>query len=199
MPEQKTEPVTNSKLHKGQELGSRISLAVLPYKQFQSLRSQYLNVFIPPGQATEAYGVLVDGYLVGVFAVSTSTGSGQKDPATIYLMSDFPVADTDYPRLSKLIVYCALSREAKLLYERVSRHRTRYVFTTAFSNNPESMKYRSLLKVANRKENPDWSPENEDSTVKRYATNYCGEVGKWSLAEGFALWQKKYGTRETAK
>jgi hypothetical protein len=141
--------------------------------------------------------VLVDGKLVGSFAFS-SGGRDYGGISEIYLMSDFPVAPTDYPRLSKLVLYAALSHESKLLAERITRHRVRTIYTTAFSNKPVSMKYRNLFHIVNRKENPAWTPDATGPGAhyeQRYLINYKAPMGQWSLAEGLAEWKAKYGER----
>jgi hypothetical protein len=203
-PSQAAEGVMNARLSPGMEIGGKMTLSVLNYKQFQGLRSQYMNAFIKPGQATEAYGVLVDGYLVGVFAVSTAPNPGSiHEPSRIYMLSDFPVAPVDYPRLAKLVLYAAMSKEAKLLYERVAKRKISMIYTTAFSKHPESMKYRGILKLNNRKEKLD-EGEKKDKNVdgnaneyyaRKFELNYVGQVGTWTLQEGLALWKKKHGER----
>ena len=65
-----------------------------------------------------------DGKLVGVYAFSTAPHVGAfADPARIYMLSDFAVAPSDYSRLSKLVLYAALSTESRLLAERSARRR----------------------------------------------------------------------------
>ena len=92
-PHQEIELVNNTRLSEGMDIGDRITLSVLNYKQFQGLRSQYLNVGIRPGSASIACAVLVDGYLVGVFAYSVAPATDPTtDIAQIYMMTDFPVA-----------------------------------------------------------------------------------------------------------
>jgi hypothetical protein len=143
--------------------------------------------------------VLVDGKLVGAFAFSSGTRSfgGLSE---IYLLSDFPVAPTDYPRLSKLVLYAVLSHEGKLLVERMMRHRVRTIITTAFSNKPVSMKYRGLFDLVSRKDNPNWTPDASGPGAayqQRYLINYEARMGTWTLAEGLAVWKAKYGERTT--
>lgn len=190
-PAQKVEAVFNERLPAGMKMGDKLTLAKLAYTQFQALRSQYMNAFIRPGQASEAFAALVDGYMIGVFAVSTSPNPAQAYfPDHIYLLSDFPISPTSYPRLSKLVLYAALSKEAVRLFERVARKRIRYLYTTAFTNNFESMKYRGLFKLHNRSEA---GPSAEDPFQKKWKINYEAEAGRWTLADGLEQWRSKYG------
>ena len=48
---------------------------------------------------------------------------------------------------------------------------------------PVSMKYRGVYKLHKRLEDPDSGG---------YRLNYYGELGLWSLAEGYARWLKKF-------
>ncbi|GAA2351117.1 hypothetical protein SVIO_040200 [Streptomyces violaceusniger] len=108
-------------------------------------------------------------------------------PDEAYLLSDFAVAPTDYPRLSKLIVLAATSTEAQLLCQRAFSRRIRAVSTTAFSNNPVSMKYRGLLRLTKR------GPSNEEGW--QYQLQYQGVMGEHSLAEALEKWAKRWGAR----
>lgn len=198
LPQQDIEPVLVPRLLPGCTVGDSLRLAHLNQGQFQALRSQYMNPGIKPGQASEAVAVLVDGYLVGVFAFSASPHPGAQ-PGQIYLLSDFPVAPSDYPRLSKLVLYAALSRESQLLAERISRHRVRGVLTTAFSDKPVSMKYRGLFALHSRKENSHWQTTSSTDPAayyqQRYQLNYLAPAGQWTLAEGLVMWKDKHGRR----
>jgi len=189
-PRQDTTPVTVPRLAPGQAIGSQVAIAPLAGGQFRALRSQYMNPHIRPGQETASFAVLVDGYLVGVFAVSTAPNPAlASNPEGIYLLSDFPVAPTDYPRLSKLVLYVALSKEAKLLFERIARRRIKTTSTTAYSKNPVSMKYRGLFDLIGRQEVED------GVDGQRFKLQYSANLGKWSAAEGLTLWAKKFGER----
>lgn len=182
-PRQSTEVVPGKRLHAGQEIGDKMSLAVLSAAQLSALRSMYLNPRIAPAAPYLSVGVLVDGVLVGAFAI----GPSNHHPTTAYLMSDFPVAPTDYPRLSKLIAMAALSRESQLLLQRRTGTQMMFLRTTAFTNNPVSMKYRGLLKLEKRMEAEDGE--------HKYALNYRANFGEWTLAEALATWKKKHGKR----
>lgn len=203
-PRQDLEYVFNPHLGPADDLGDRITLAPLSTGQFSMLRSEYMNANIRPGTATLAVAVLVDGVLIGCFAFSAAPTLSNWDThiggPTIYLLSDFPVANTKYTRLSKLVLYAALSHEAKTLAERISNKRIRAVVTTAFSNNPVSMKYRGLFRLLTRKEEKhaeqDWAKDIHPSDryySQKYTLNYGAAAGQWSLAEGLAEWRKRHG------
>lgn len=199
-PRQEVEQVTNPRLQRGEKIGNHITLATLNTAQFQALRSQYMNRHIKPGMATVAVAVLVDGIMVGVYALSAAPSmanwSGKIETPHIYLLSDFPVAPTDYKHLAKLVLYAALSSEGKLLAERATNHRVRTMITTAFTNKPVSMKYRGLFNLLARKENPEWAEGQTTADTyykQKYMLNYAAPMGKWTLAEGLKLWKKKHG------
>lgn len=178
------------RLVRGMALGDRLHLAVLKTDEFNALRAQYMNISIAPASAGAAYGVLVDDVLIGVFATSTDVMQAGSSVSYVYMMTDFAVAPTDYPKLSKLVLMAAPSREAKLLYERMAKRRVRTLFTTAFTNRPNSMKYRGLFAVESKTEHPE--------REKRYTISYRGEVGQWSLNEALMQWKAKYSTTSTS-
>lgn len=192
-PRQAMEPVLMPRLMPGDTLGDEISLVALNEKQFCSLRSKYMNAMIRPGMSAMPIGIAVDGLLVGCYAFS-QTDRQISSPAFIYLISDFCVAPTDYPRLSKLVLYAALSRESKLLAERLTRRRVRFAVTTAFTDRPVSMKYRGVFSLVKRRENKvEEQAYGEDA--KKYMLNYQAAIGGWSLAEGLIMWKKKHGKK----
>ena len=71
--------------------------------------------------------------------------TGKFDPDEIYLMSDFAVASSDYPKLSKLVVMAACSKEMQHLMQNAMSRPVRKIATTAFTQNPVSMKYRGTM------------------------------------------------------
>lgn len=185
-PRQPIEPVTAPRLQRGRELTGPLSLALLKPGQFNALRARYLNPRIAPGAANVAVAVKDGaGQVLGVFALAPSSFT----PDEAYLLSDFAVAPTDYPRLSKLIVLAATSAEAQLLCQRAFSRRMRALSTTAFSNNPVSMKYRGLLWLTKR------GPSNEDGW--KFQLQYQGGMGGHTLAEALEMWAKRWGARGT--
>jgi hypothetical protein len=118
----------------------------------------------------------------------------------MYLLSDFPIAPTKYKRLAKLVLYAALSKESKMLAERLTNKRMKSLVTTAFSKNPVSMKYRGLFKLLNKK-HLEGCDEGETDMSKLYYNqgyqlNYGTAMGEWTLAEGLALWKQKHSQTE---
>ena len=194
-PHQETEPVLLPRLSPGEKIGEVMTIAPLTTGQFQTLRSEYMNEFIIPGQASLPIAVMVDGILIGCYAFSSAPNKAAFNSlSTMYLLSDFPVAPTDYGRLAKLVLYAALSSESRLLAERLARTRIRYLFTTAFSQNPVSMKYRGLFHVHNRRETPDAVASSQDYYAQRYMINYVADLGTWDLQEGLRLWKLKHAS-----
>ncbi len=204
MPCQKVSSLMVERIGKDEDIGSTIKIIELKSENFKALRSQYMNPYIKPGSETSSYGVLVDDKLIGVYAFSASPSLSNWDKhietPTMYLLSDFPVAPTKYKRLAKLVLYAALSKESKMLAERITNHRIKSLVTTAFSKNPVSMKYRGLFKLLNKKK-LDGVDENETDMSKiyynqGYELNYGATMGEWTLAEGLEMWKKKHSQTE---
>ncbi|GHU57940.1 hypothetical protein AGMMS49975_24120 [Clostridia bacterium] len=204
MPSQQVDSLFVERIGKDEDIGDKIRIMELKSENFRALRSQYMNPYIKPGSETSSYGVIVDNKLIGVYAFSASPTLSNWDKhietPTMYLLSDFPIAPTKYKRLAKLVLYAALSKESKLLAERITNHRIRSLVTTAFSKNPVSMKYRGLFKLLNKKK-LDGVDEGETDMSKiyynqGYQLNYGAAMGEWTLAEGLALWKQKHSQTE---
>lgn len=197
MPSQKIDHVKIPRLYSGMEIGNNISIKRLSMGQFSTLRSEYMNANIVPGSPNTMFGVIVDGMLVGCFAYMRGDKPINIETPYMYLLSDFPVSKTDYPRLSKLIVYCALSKEMKDFCEQQFGTRMRSILTTAFSKNPVSMKYRGILKLYSRKKlEAEGADGNPDRKEEKFQLNYVAPFGEWTLQEGFDMWKSKHGKRE---
>lgn len=204
MPRQKVDSLLVERIGKDEDIGDEIKIIELKSENFKALRSQYMNPYIKPGSETASYGVLVDNKLIGVYAFSASptlsNWDKHIDTPTMYLLSDFPIAPTKYKRLAKLVLYAALSKESKMLAERLTNHRIRSLVTTAFSKNPVSMKYRGLFKLLNKKKLAGVD-EGETDMSKIYYNqgfqlNYGATMGEWTLAEGLSMWKEKHSQTE---
>lgn len=204
MPRQLVKSPPFHRLGPDEDMGDSMEIVQLKSEYFHALRSQYMNVHISPGSETASFGVLVDRKLVGVYAFSAAPTLANWDKyidtPTMYLLSDFPVAPSKYKRLSKLVLYAALSRESKIMAERLANKRIRSLTTTAFAKNPVSMKYRGLFRLLN-KAKLEGTDESETDMSKiyynnGYRLNYGAAMGGWSLQEGLELWKKKHSTTE---
>lgn len=142
------------------------------------------------GTPSASYGLFCDDKLFGVFAFSNSfmlTGSEKLERPTIYLLTDFSISPTCEKNLSKLVLYCILSKEVKMLAEKVTGKRVKTITTNAFSKNPVSMKYRGLFEQFGRRE----LEKDEEGKVKKWNLSYGAKMGQWSLKEGYELWRRK--------
>lgn len=180
------EPVKVPRLGKGDRIGETLKLAPLTLPQFNMLRAQYLNPKIRTAAPSASFAVLSEGRIIGAIAVLP----GKFDPDEIYLMSDFAVASSDYPKLSKLVVMAACSKELQHLMQNAMSRPIRKVATTAFTQKPVSMKYRSILSLSKRSDSadPDFA----------FELQYGGEVGRWTLTEAVAIWKEKWGQLKDA-
>lgn len=191
-------PVGLPTLTTGDELTGELELRTLTAPQFESLRRRYLGAGILNTAAPEAAWALCDaGRVLGAFAVqarsATSPGgstftrdlTGTRWRPTVYLLSDFAVAPTDYPRLSKLVAMAAVSREVHQLIEGYTGRRYRGISTTAFTDKPVSMKYRGVLDLVHRAEN-----DGHSGSGAKYALNYHAQLPRWDLAEAWERWHR---------
>lgn len=204
MPNQVVKSLMVEHIGEDEDIGDVMTLLPLKSENFHALRSQYMNHYIKPGAETASFGVLVDNKLVGVFAFSASPTPANWDShiatPTMYLLSDFPVTPTKYKRLAKLVLYAALSKESKLLAERLVNKRIRSLVTTAFTKKPVSMKYRGLFDVLNKKRLPGVEDGETDMSKIYYndgwQLNYGAPMGQWTLQEGLSLWKKSHSQTE---
>ena len=103
------------------------------------------------------------------------------------MLTDFSISPTCEKNLSKLVLYCILSKEVKMLAEKVTGKRVKTITTNAFSRNPVSMKYRGLFEQFGRRE----IEKDEEGKTKKWNLSYGAKMGQWSLKEGYELWRRK--------
>ncbi len=187
MPRQRAEPLFIPKLGEHEIITGPLEVRAIDNPAFNALRSQFLNVHIAPAGAQLPYGVFAGGKLIGclAFTVQSRGVPAELPTPSVYMLTDFAIRPTRYPRLSKLVLAAALSRECQLLLERASSRRFRSVITTAFCQNPVSMKYRGVMKLLTRKE--------EKGTEFKWKLNYGATLGQHTLAEAFERWRKDAG------
>jgi hypothetical protein len=159
------------------EVVEPIQIVKIDAKTMNAIRSMYLNAHITVCDAPRNYAVLSAGKLIGAFSFALPRGPL---PCDLYLLSDFAVRPSPHKRLSKLILACMVSKEVQADLEQWLCGRIKTVGTTAFTNNPVSMKYRGLLEVHSRTEGK---------------VNYTGPLGRWSLQEGFQWWHENHAAK----
>lgn len=182
-PSQKSEPVLVSRLSPADVLTGDEMITIHPLTggQFATLRSQYMNPNIRPGNPLLAVAVKADGKIIGCLAFSTP----QYDPHMAYMLSDFPAAPVNYKRLAALIVRIGQSTEVQHLLQRSLNRRITQVRTTAFSNNPVSMKYRTgKMTLEKRDKAPDGNHE--------FMLNYVADAGRWTAQDAYRDWHKNH-------
>ncbi len=161
----------------------RVEIKQLTLTQFNSLRQKYLSKQIHYlGIPKACYGVFSNNKLFGVFGLTTDYRNKppkEIEQPCIYLLSDF--SNSNIKKLSKLVLYCVLSKEVKLLAERLSNREIKTVFTNVFTKNMSSVKYRDLFTLQDRNQMQDGS----------YNLTYVSRLGKWRLKEGLELWKQK--------
>jgi hypothetical protein len=169
------------------ELDGELALGPINRHQFATLRAQYLNTSISPTKPQMAYVVMVGGKMVGAFAVMPNGETG------VYMMCDFAISGTKHKRLSKLVVAASLSKETQHLLQQYLGRAVPYVFTTAFSDRPQSMKYRGLMQLRERAPGDVNSSGEPGTSGKKYRLQYKALAGQYTLAEAFATWKEKNG------
>ena len=173
------------------KITGNIVVSPITIDQFNELRALYLSTAVTKvGTPSASYGLYDNNKLFGVFAFSNSymlTGSEKLERPTIYLLTDFAISPTCEKNLSKLVLCCILSKEVKMLAEKVMGKRVNTITTNAFSRNPVSMKYRGLFEQYGRRE----LEKDENGKVKKYNLSYGARMGQWTLKEGYERWRQK--------
>lgn len=149
------------------------------------VRQVYASVEVGQAPAQYCYAVTVDGKLIGILMFQDyGKANFMKDGQPmdiVYMMADITISSERYKRLSKLVLMASCSVELKDMLENRCIKQIEYIMTTAFSNNPVSMKYRGLFKMYSRKE--------EGGLFK---LNYYAPADKFTLKEALKQWLKKY-------
>ena len=150
--------------------------------QMTFLKDVYLKKGIVHTPGMVNYLVRVDDMLVGGL-IYTLPKFGEK--ASIYLLSDFAISQQG--RLSKLVTRLACNGE--ILHDLGKRFVNRYreVKTTAFSDNPVSMKYRGIFELSKREE--------KNAPEGKFMLNYVGARIDETPQQAFEWWYGKHFKR----
>lgn len=161
-----------------------VEIKQLTLAQFNSLKQKHISKQIHYlGTPKVGYGLFADNKLFGVFGLTNDYRNKppkEIEKPCIYLLSDF-IVNSKIRKLSKLVLYCVLSKEVKLLAERLLNKEIKTIYTNVFTRNMSSIKYRDLFTLQGRKQMQDGS----------YNLTYFSKMGKWNLKEGLELWKQK--------
>jgi hypothetical protein len=129
---------------------AKIQLVKVPAPIMNFIKDRFLKPGLVHSDGMMRFVVLIDGKLAGGFIYARDS-SGTID--WVYLLCDFSVAPKTVSdrKLSKLIAMLATGREAIGHWDRARMQRTTHVFTTAFTDQPASMKYRGIYKLVSKK------------------------------------------------
>lgn len=174
----KYKPVDVSQLNQN----TRVDIVETTGDRMMFLKDVYLKKGIKHVMGRANYLVYLDGMLAGGIIYDLSK-FGQHDQ--LYLLSDFSV--TGRGRLAKLIAKLALSRTLIAPLERRYLWKFRSVFTTAFSRNAVSMKYRGVMELKSRKPAADPKLGN--------MINYEGALIDDTPEQVYRWWWTKHGRK----
>lgn len=157
---------------------AQVQLVQVPAPVMNFIKDRFLKPGLVHSDGMMRFVVLIDGKLAGGF-IYTRDSSGTID--WVYLLCDFSVApkSTSDRKLSKLIAMLATGREAMARWDRARMQRTKHVFTTAFTDQPASMKYRGIFKLHSKKPG---------------VLNYSSEVRDQANDAIYRDWFKRYAS-----
>ena len=142
--------------------------------QMNFLKDIYLQKDISHTGGLANFLVLVDGCLAGGFIYARRHFESD-GVAGIYLLSDFALSPRS--RVSKLVAMLATSRTVISRVEIKLVQRIEAVYSTAFTNNPVSMKYRGIYNLAKREPGK---------------LSYASKVRNQTPAELYAEWFQRF-------
>ncbi len=161
-----------------------VEIKQLTLVQFNALRQKYMSKQIHFwGTPKICCGLFTDNKLFGAFGLTNdyrNSPPSEIEQPCVYLLSDF-VTNSKIRKLSRLVLYCLLSKEVKLLAERLLNKEIKSIYTNVFTKNMSSIKYRGLFTLQSRNQRQDGS----------YNLTYFSTMGEWDLKEGFELWKQR--------
>ena len=173
---------------------AKIEIVRISSEDWSAVKDQFLDKRLHASPSARNYVVLHNGNIVGGFGIDQQkntpkgTRAYAKPWCDLYLMSDLAVEPTPAKRLGKLILIMATSKEMQTEWEQERGRVTKTVGSTAFSQHPESMKYRGIFDLVKR------TPvdHNNSKFGEKFRLNYLGEMGRWTIQEGYERWMKRY-------
>ena len=179
------------KIGEDDKIQNDIEIREITLDQFEENRALYLSTNVKKVATPSAsFGLFSNNKMFGVFAYANSkmlTAPNVLERPCVYLLTDFAVSPTNEKHLSKLVLLCILSKEAKILAEKMANKRIMSISTNAFSNNPVSMKYRGIFKQYSRKP----LEKDNNGNVTKWNLTYGAKMGQWTLKEAYEKWKRK--------
>lgn len=174
-----------------------VKLVEVKNAHFNYLRDIYLSAGMQHVNGTLQYLIFLDGMLLGGVAYEKPHRNipGYNNWKTTHtltqVMSDFCI--TPACRLSKLVAMVSKSRTLVGELDRRLLRRTDMLATTAFTNNPVSMKYRGVFKLLNRGECKD------PGLNVAYRLSYAAPPSDETPQAIYNTWWKKHGEKEVQR
>jgi hypothetical protein len=157
-------------------LDTRITVKEVPLPVINHYRNMFLSKKIEPGSGGPCYLVFAKEKLFGFLIFQPYSRRNKK--GQMYLLSDFVVSSTRYRRLAKLLLLVTQCGDMQTILSERTLSTYRTILTTAFTNQPVSMKYRGVYELVKR---------------GKGFLNYQTAFTNTTFEEVIGTWMKKYG------
>jgi hypothetical protein len=163
----------------------RVTFHRVTFKEANYFRQLYSSVIPMQATAPFCYVFAIGGKVFGQVMLSLQTVDPRLNGMpvaheSLYMISDLPVTVEKHARLAKLVLSTLTSKEMRWELEHRTMQSVKYIFTTAFSHKPASMKYRGAFKLHSRKQ--------DDKGV--WAINYYAPMGGKRVSVLYTEWFK---------
>lgn len=170
---------------------SRVALVKLEEPQSSYYRQLWTHRFLGSSTAMNGLGLLLDGYLCGVFAYDRQWldrgefGRVQRESRLMLQYGSTPKLAGW--RLNRLLTKVALSLDTmRQVLDDLAMVKVTHLCTAQFSKHPESKEMRGLMKLAARKE-----IRNKFGLDKGFMLRYQAPVESTTIQEAFQWWLKE--------
>lgn len=163
--------------------GAQVQVIEVDQPAIDHYRAMFLSKKIQPGSGGPCFVAFVGEKAFGFIIFQTYSKKGGSDRSSVYMLSDFVVPSHTHSRLAKLLLMVTLCKEMKQALESRTLTRSESIYTTAFTENAVSMKYRGLYELKKR---------GQDKNTKKKFLNYQGEFNGTSFKEVVDTWKKRF-------
>lgn len=160
---------------------TKIEIKEISLPLFDSIRMSVIAKNIKPVSPTLKFGCFADNKLFGIFGIDFMRIDRVTD--CFYLLADMPV--TNEGKIAKLVVGLATTKEVRKFIKYKYLFDYDLIRTTAFTNNPVSMKYRNFFKVEKRGEKEG-----------RKFINYIAPMGSMNIHDVYHKWLSLRGEKD---